>query len=101
MTAARKSEPDVIDALLALKTRAEAEAFLADLCTPGEVKAFAERWRVAQLLDAGELSYREIAGAAGSSTATVVRVARFLKDMPYRGYRVVLDRLKRSRRNAV
>ncbi len=101
MTAARKSEPDVIDALLALKTRKEAEAFLADLCTPGEVKAFAERWRVAQLLDAGELSYREIAGAAGSSTATVVRVARFLKDMPYRGYRVVLDRLKRSRRNAV
>ncbi len=101
MTAARKSEPDVIDAILALKTREEAEAFLADLCTPGEVKAFAERWRVAQLLDAGELSYREIAGAAGSSTATVVRVARFLKDMPYRGYRVVLDRLKRSRRNAV
>lgn len=99
--AARKSEPDLIDALLALKTREEAEAFLADLCTPGEVKAFAERWRVAQLLDAGELSYREIAGAAGSSTATVVRVARFLKDMPYRGYRVVLDRLKRSRRNAV
>ena len=95
------SSPDLYDAILALKTREEAEAFFADLCTPGEVKAFAERWRVAQLLDAGELSYREIAGAAGSSTATVVRVARFLKDMPYRGYRVVLDRLKRSRRNAV
>ncbi len=96
-----RSSPDLYDAILALKTREEAEAFFADLCTPGEVKAFAERWRVAQLLDAGELSYREIAGAAGSSTATVVRVARFLKDMPYRGYRVVLDRLKRSRRNAV
>lgn len=100
MTAARKPDPDVIDALLALKTRGEAEAFLADLCTPGEVKAFAERWRVAQLLDDGRLSYREIAEKAGSSTATVVRVARFLKDMPYRGYRVVLDRLKRGRKSA-
>ncbi len=92
---------DLVDAILALKTREEAEAFLSDLCTPGEVRAFGERWRVAQLLDAGQLSYREIAEEAGSSTATVVRVARFLKDMPYRGYRVVLDRLKRVRRNAV
>lgn len=96
-----KRAPDLYDAILALKTRDEAEAFLADLCTPGELRAFAERWRVAQLLDAGELSYREIAGAAGSSTATVVRVARFLKDMPFRGYRLVLDRLARSRKNAV
>lgn len=96
-----RAEHDWMDAVLALKSREEAEAFFADLCTPGEVKAFAERWRVAQLLDAGELSYREIASEAGSSTATVVRVARFLKDMPYRGYRVVLDRLKRSRKNAV
>ncbi len=52
-----------------------------------------ERWLVARLLDAGALSYREIAKEAKSSTATVVRVARFLKDMPHRGYRRVLDRL--------
>lgn len=100
-TSPDRDRPDWMDAVLALKSRAEAEAFFADLCTPGEVKAFAERWRVAQLLDAGNLSYREIASEAGSSTATVVRVARFLKDMPYRGYRVALDRLKRSRKNAV
>jgi TrpR-related protein YerC/YecD len=100
MSVPKRAAADLFDAVLALKTREEAEAFFADLCTPGEMKAFAERWRVAQLLDAGELSYREIASAAGSSTATVVRVARFLKDMPYRGYRVVLDRLKRSRKIA-
>jgi TrpR-related protein YerC/YecD len=92
------AEYDLIDAILALKTRAEAEAFLADLCTPGEVKAFSERWRVAQLLDAGELSYRDIAKKADSSTATVVRIARFLNDMPYKGYRRVIDRLKGARR---
>lgn len=88
------SKPDLIDALLTLKTRAEIEAFLADLLTPGEVKALSERWLVAQMLDGGEHSYREIAEVASSSTATVTRVARFLKDMPYRGYRRALDRLK-------
>lgn len=89
-----RARPDLIDALLALKTRAEGEAFLADVCTPGEVRALSERWVVARLLDAGELSYREIAKEAECSTATVVRVARFLKDMPHKGYRRVLDRLQ-------
>ena len=88
------AETRLLDAFLALRTRAEAKAFLADLCTPAEVRAMAERWEVARLLDEGRLSYREIAEKAQASTTTVVRVARFLKDMPYRGYRVVLDRLK-------
>jgi TrpR-related protein YerC/YecD len=89
---------DLIDALLALDDRNEAKAFLADLCTPGEVRALSERWLVAQLLDAGDSSYREIAKKAESSTATVVRVARYLKDMPHKGYRRVLDRLRSNRR---
>lgn len=95
---AKTTQPDVIDALLSLKTRAEAEAFLADLCTPGELRALSERWLVARLLYKGELSYRDIAQEAQSSTATVVRVARFLKDMPYQGYRRILDRLQGARR---
>lgn len=85
--------PDLIDALLALESRADAEAFLADICTPNEVRALSERWRIARRLDAGRLSYREIAEEVGASTATVVRVARFLREMPYNGYRRVLDRL--------
>lgn len=82
------------DALLCLKTREEADAFLADLCTPSELRAFAERWAVARLLDQQLQSYREIAVEAGASPTTVVRVARFLKDMDNQGYRLVLDRLK-------
>lgn len=89
---------DLEDAILSLKTRAEVDAFLADLCTPSEVRAFQERWLVAQLLDQGELSYRDIAKKADSSTATVVRIARFLNDMPYKGYRRVIDRLQGARR---
>lgn len=82
------------DALLCLETREEADAFLADLCTPSELRAFAERWAVARLLDQRLQSYREIAVEAGASPTTVVRVARFLKDMDNQGYRLVLDRLK-------
>ena len=93
MTAAR-SRTALADALLSLKTREEVDAFLADLCTPSELRAFAERWDVARLLDAGGKSYREIAVEAGASPTTVVRVARFLKEMPHQGYRLVLDRLK-------
>ena len=84
----------LFDALLALKTRAELDAFLADLCTPAELRAFTERWAVARLLDQGGKSYREIAAEAHASPTTVVRVARFLKEMPHQGYRLVLDRQK-------
>ena len=84
------------DALLSLKTREEFDAFLSDLCTPSELRAFAERWAVARLLYGQGKSYREIAAEAGASPTTVVRVARFLKDMPHQGYSLVLDRLKKK-----
>lgn len=83
-------------AILALQTPAEVRDFLADLCTPAEVRAFIERLEVARLLDAGDLPYRQIAEQAGASTTTVVRVARFLKEMPFKGYRRALDRLKET-----
>lgn len=86
----------LLDALLSLQTRAEADAFLSDLCTPAELRAFAERWQVARLLDGGDKTYREIAVEASASPTTVVRVARSLKDMPHQGYRLVLDRLKQK-----
>jgi len=89
-----RSRVALYDALLSLKSRDEVDAFLADLCTPAEVRAFAERWEVARLLDAGGKSYREIAAEAQASPTTVVRVARFLKEMPHQGYRRVLDRLR-------
>jgi TrpR-related protein YerC/YecD len=85
------------DALLSLKTREEFDAFLSDLCTPSELRAFAERWAVARLLYEQGKSYREIAAEAGASPTTVVRVARFLKDMPHQGYSLVLARLKQKK----
>ncbi|MDI1327560.1 MAG: YerC/YecD family TrpR-related protein [Brevundimonas sp.] len=92
--ATARSRVALYDALLLLRTRDEVDVFLADLCTPSELRAFTERWEVARLLDAGGKSYREIAAEAQASPTTVVRVARFLKEMPHQGYRLILDRIK-------
>ena len=85
---------DLAKALTTVKTAEEMERFLVDLCTPAELRALAERWHVAQILDAGEQSYREINALTGVSTTTIGRVARFLKDEPHQGYRTVLDRIQ-------
>ena len=87
----------LVRALLSLDSAEEVRAFLNDLCTPAELRAFAERFKVARLLDEGQLSYRDIAMRTGASTTTVTRVARFLREMPHQGYRVVLDKLKDSK----
>jgi len=85
---------DLAKALASVKSAEEMERFLVDLCTPAELRALAERWHVAQMLDAGEQSYREINALTGVSTTTIGRVARFLKDEPHQGYRTVLDRMQ-------
>lgn len=83
---------DLAIAIVSIGGLTEARAFLADLCTPAEVHTLAERWHVAQLLDEGGLTYREIHEATGVSTTTIVRVARFLRQEANAGYRAVLDR---------
>ncbi|MDQ3075096.1 MAG: YerC/YecD family TrpR-related protein [Pseudomonadota bacterium] len=85
---------DLADGLVALGSTADARALLADLCTPAEVRTLAERWHVAQLLDEGQLTYREIHDATGVSTTTIVRVARFLRQEANGGYRILLDAMK-------
>lgn len=85
------------EALLTLKTAPEYEKVLRDLLTPQEIRVMEERWRIAQLLDRGEKSYREIAAETGASVTTVGRVARFLRDEPYQGYRMLLDRTAKQK----
>jgi TrpR-related protein YerC/YecD len=82
-------------ALLLLKNKNEVNDFLKDLCTPAELKALEERWSVAQLLYENTLSYREIATKLETSTTTVTRVARFLSNEPYQGYKKLLKRIKK------
>lgn len=84
------------EALLSLETAAEARDFLEDLCTPAELEAMVDRWRVAQLLDQG-LSYREIRQLTSVSVTTIGRVARYM-EQGKGGYRAVLDRLGATRK---
>jgi len=65
-------------------------------------EALSERWHVAQILDAGEKSYRDIQAETGVSTTTIGRVARFLRDEPHGGYRAIWPKTAlRCSRNAV
>ncbi len=79
------------DALLSPDTRKDMLALLSDLCTPAELHSLAERWHVARLLDATDLSYRDISEGTGVSPTTVTRVARFLKTEAHKGYRMAID----------
>ncbi|GHU11020.1 hypothetical protein FACS189449_01620 [Alphaproteobacteria bacterium] len=88
---------DLFDALVLVETSDEAHRFMTDLCTPSEVRALAERWKVCQLLNDG-FSYREIREETGASLTTIGRVARFLNDEPYNGYKSLLDKIKKEER---
>ena len=86
-----------LDAALTLLDDPKAvKDFLIDLCTPAELRALSERWLVAQILDEGEKSYRDIRAKTGVSTTTIGRVARFLRDEPHGGYRAVLEKKDKS-----
>lgn len=82
------------EALLSLQTPQEVSEFLEDLCTPAEIEAMVDRWRVAQLLDQG-YSYRDIREMTEVSVTTVGRVARYM-EQGAGGYRTVLNRLGRK-----
>lgn len=87
---------DLDVALTRLDTPEQVKAFLTDLCTPAELRALSERWHVAQILDEGEKSYRDIQAETGVSTTTIGRVARFLRDEPHGGYRAILGQKDKS-----
>lgn len=65
--------------------------FLHDIATPQEIETLAQRFQIAKLLWTTNLSYVEIANKTGASTTTVTRVARFLNQEPFGGYRQVLS----------
>ena len=65
-------------ALAGLERVDEVAAFLRDLCTPAELEAMTDRWRVVPLLLEG-VPYREIHPRTGVSVTTIGRVARTLE----------------------
>ncbi len=91
-----KEFKSLMSAFLALENADECARFLFDICTPREIRDLSERWLVARLLDEGKLSYRDIHAQTGISVTTIGRVARFLQQENYQGYRILIDRLKKK-----
>ena len=83
---------ELADAVLTMRTRDEARRFLRDLCTLGELEALAHRWQIVRLLEQG-IPYLEIASRVQTSTATVTRVAQWLRHGAG-GYALALSRAK-------
>ena len=80
----RESEDDfraLSRALAALDDARQVAAFLRDLCTPAELEALCDRWKVVPHIVAGE-PYRDIHEKTGVSVTTVGRVARTLEHGP-------------------
>ena len=84
----------LFDAILRLESQEDADRFFRDLCTLGELRDLAMRWSVARLLDQG-LHYAEISSRTGASTATITRIASWLRHGEG-GYRLMLDRVAAS-----
>ncbi|MFD0738555.1 YerC/YecD family TrpR-related protein [Lysobacter koreensis] len=81
---------ELASAFAGLRNPAQVRAFLEDLCTPAELEAMTDRWRVVPLLLDG-MPYREIHDRTLVSVTTIGRVARTL-DRGAGGYAAAIKR---------
>lgn len=89
-----KTEKNLFQAFLLLKTEEEVAAFCRDLMTSGEITEFAARWQVAQQLSMGK-PQRQVASEQKVSLATVTRVNQWLK-RGMNGYQNTLLKINKS-----
>ncbi|MEI7578942.1 MAG: YerC/YecD family TrpR-related protein [bacterium] len=88
----QKQYIELFEIIASLQDVNEVKNLFRDLCTMSELKAMAERWKVAKLVNDG-VSYRKISELTGASTATVTRVAQWLHHGKG-GYQLMLEKLK-------
>ncbi|MBE7043730.1 MAG: TrpR-like protein, YerC/YecD [Ruminococcaceae bacterium] len=84
----------LFEGMLKLQSIEDCYRFFEDLCTISEIKAMAQRFQVAVMLDEQRV-YTDIEQETGASSATISRVNKSLlygED----GYRLVLERLKEN-----
>jgi TrpR-related protein YerC/YecD len=88
---------ELFDAILNIGSKEEAVNFFRDLLTIAELTEFTNRWQMVKLLIRHE-SYADIAKKLNVSTATVTRVARWLKK-GRGGYAAIASRVFDERPN--
>jgi TrpR-related protein YerC/YecD len=84
---------ELVSSLTAIRDDDTMRRFLRDLCTVAELDAMGQRLQVAALVEQA-IPYAEISRLTGASTATVTRVAHWLR-YGEGGYREVLKKVKR------
>jgi len=98
MTYQSRLQDPMIDALfqavLSLRNQEECYRFFEDLCTVGELKAMAQRWRVVKMLTENR-TYSDIIQETGVSTATISRVKKCLH-YGADGYLQILERYRKE-----
>ena len=87
---------DLVEVLTKIDDKKVMKNFLIDITTPSELATLQERLNVAMLLEEGN-SYKEISQKTGSSTTTITRVARFLKNEKFGGYRWVVKNVLKKK----
>lgn len=92
-----KENKQLVEALLSLENVEEAEAFLRDLMTKGEIEEFGKRLETARLL-MQDVQYNAIIESTGLSSTTIARISKWLKS-PLGGYRLILSRLSNHHHN--
>jgi TrpR-related protein YerC/YecD len=80
-------------AILSLKNEDECKRFLRDLLTEAEIKEFANRWKVARMLNE-KISYEEIEKETGMSSTTIARINKWLTNGK-NGYKLMLKRIRK------
>ena len=93
-----KKNKQLVEAILALKNVNEAECFLRDLMTEGEIQEFANRLEAASLLSR-DVQYNAIIENTGLSSTTIARISKWLNGS-LGGYRLILSRLSNHHHNS-
>ncbi len=83
---------DLFKAILTLESIDECYDFFDDLCTISELKAMAQRFKVAMMLENRHV-YSEVVRETRASTATISRVNRCLH-YGNDGYKTAIERIK-------
>lgn len=81
----------LIQAILALKSKNNAKRFLRDLMTEKEIEEFSNRLQAAQMLE-NDIPYSIIENKTGLSSTTIARVAKWLNGEEG-GYKIILNKL--------
>ncbi|MGI8420398.1 MAG: YerC/YecD family TrpR-related protein [Candidatus Levyibacteriota bacterium] len=86
-----KNIPELYKAILSLQNGNECQKFFRDLLTEAEIKEFANRWKVARMLE-DKTQYEIIAKETGMSSTTIARVNKWLHN-GMGGYKLMIKHL--------